>query len=60
MIEVYRKDVCASYLFFSTKNKESENAPYMFFLDVLMLKGGLPKLFFFPTWKKYFAGREEK
>jgi len=46
--------------FFQLKIKKVKNAPYMFFLDVLMLKGGLPKLFFFPTWKKYFAGREEK
>ena len=55
MIEVYRKDVCASYLFFSIKIKKVKNAPYMFFLDVLMLKGGIAQTFFLPYLEKIFC-----
>ena len=32
----------------------------MLFPEIDAEGGGLPRLFFFPTWKKLFAGREEK
>ena len=45
-------------MFFLNYNKECKKSALCYFLK-LMLKGGA-RLFFFPTWKKLFAGREEK